>query len=242
MDVSERDLEKAAEQAQDQENQPVCASMPNPTSSSLEAPAGPIRIVVDQIMDPEVIDAQNCKQSAPLLKQHLRRRKSLDPLRTSHTEVSSPTTTTTTTMTTTSSATRNQQRRDEHLERNGANTSMQSLIAAPFLMNQDRGSLPYDQKHLVPSGTPATGLVMIGNVPHVPYWSKGMTVPMLLPIGAGTFADPVPPRTFEQPGLTNTFQCILGWVLCCPTTFVCVVLWLVLFEVIDWDDVFDSPW
>jgi len=81
-------------------------------------------------------------------------------------------------------------------------------------------------------------LVMIGNVPHLPIWMPKLKENYYLPIGAGTFANPVPPDTFNQPSFVYIFQGVCGWFLCCPIAFFCIIFWLVLFSVIKWSDVF----
>lgn len=63
-----------------------------------------------------------------------------------------------------------------------------------------------------------------------------------LPIGASTGGNPVPQQSFQQATVQNNFTWILGWLVCCPTTYVCIVIWLALTGVIAWGEFFREPW
>lgn len=64
-----------------------------------------------------------------------------------------------------------------------------------------------------------------------------------LPVGASSGGgNPVSQMSFQQPTLQNNFTWILGCLVCCPTTFVCVMIWLAIAGVIAWDEFFRSPW
>lgn len=74
------------------------------------------------------------------------------------------------------------------------------------------------------------------------YFHDGMGGVHAMPIGSGTWSNPVPQVSFQQPTIQNNFSWVLGWLVCCPALFCCVVIWLVLFGVIDWTDIFGNPW
>lgn len=63
-----------------------------------------------------------------------------------------------------------------------------------------------------------------------------------MPIGAGTWANPITQQTYQQSTIQNNFTWILGWCVCCPTAAICIIIWLVVFGIFTWDQVFRSPW
>lgn len=86
-----------------------------------------------------------------------------------------------------------------------------------------------------------------GTVPPFPavplqYLADGRGGVQVMPIGAGTLANPVDQLSFTLSNTQNNFTWILGCLICCPIAFCCVVLWLVLYGVIEWTDVFGNPW
>lgn len=70
---------------------------------------------------------------------------------------------------------------------------------------------------------------------------QGYYVPKPLPAGSN-WNNPIPQMSFTTPTVQNNFTWIFGCIICWPTTFVCVVIWLVVFGVFAYDDVFRSPW
>jgi len=85
-----------------------------------------------------------------------------------------------------------------------------------------------------------------GAFPNHKQWSTMFQDPMSeiypMPIGAGTWANPVTQQTYQQSTIQNNFTWILGWCVCCPTTAICIIIWLVIFGIFTWDQVFRSPW
>jgi len=79
---------------------------------------------------------------------------------------------------------------------------------------------------VVPPGGPTTT-----HYPHRP-----------LPAGAGTWGNPVPQISYQQPTVQNQFTIILGCIVCPVATFICIVIWLAVFGVIQLTDIFGNPW
>lgn len=63
-----------------------------------------------------------------------------------------------------------------------------------------------------------------------------------MPIGAGTWSNPVPQISYQQATCQNQFTIILGCIVCPVATFICVVIWLAVFGVIQLTDIFGNPW
>jgi len=101
-------------------------------------------------------------------------------------------------------------------------------VVPPTTMPVEHGFVPTD-RNLVYASAPANEV-----------WGPG-SIPAPLPVG-GTWANPVSQMSFMQPTTQNNCTWIWGWILCCPALFCCCVIWLVLFGVIEWTDIFGNPW
>jgi len=63
-----------------------------------------------------------------------------------------------------------------------------------------------------------------------------------MPIGGGTWSNPVPQISFQQSTIQNKCTIILGCIICPIATFICIILWLAAFGIIAITDVFGNPW
>lgn len=99
--------------------------------------------------------------------------------------------------------------------------------------------------HVHPPTTTAAAPADWGNFPPAAYgWAMpdpaGDIHP--IPIGAGTWGNPVPQISYQQPTAQNQFTIILGCIVCPVATFICIVIWLAVFGIIELTDVFGNPW